>query len=267
MIDIVPCTPNGPNPILGGSYYRATASLQSTTGPINLTASLTALDGRANAWRQHKSKFQLCWPHRNFWVGRTTAESAAAAQKEVDRLLDWAQKNAVRFNTEKSGLVQFPPRYIKAAVGVHMNDILTEPTEHVRWLGVQLDPRLNFKHHVMAWFGEAMKVARYMRHFNSTIRGSAPEELIRVVNTCIVPISTFQAEVWCPGLKRLTRARMATPPITSLCKMTDKAVLMGLQSTLLVLWSTPNVFLHREGEVSPANIILEGSQLQISARI
>ena len=37
-----------------------------------------------------------------FGFGRTPAESAFAAQKEIGHLLDWAQKNAVEFDTEKS---------------------------------------------------------------------------------------------------------------------------------------------------------------------
>ena len=53
--------------------------------------------------------------------GRTTAESTAAAQKEVDHLLDLAQENASHFDTENLEVVQFPPRHREAAVGLSVN--------------------------------------------------------------------------------------------------------------------------------------------------
>ena len=43
--------------------------------------------------------------------GRTTADSAAATQKEVDHLLEWAQKIAAQFDTEKSEVLQLPSRH------------------------------------------------------------------------------------------------------------------------------------------------------------
>ena len=43
--------------------------------------------------------------------GRTIGESAAAAQDEVNNLLDWARNNAVAFDTDKSEVAQFPGRY------------------------------------------------------------------------------------------------------------------------------------------------------------
>lgn len=199
--------------------------------------------------------------------GRTTAESAAAAQKEVDHLLDWAQKNAVQFDTEKSEVIQFPPQYCQIAVDVHVNGTLIEPAEHVRWLGVHLDPRLNFKHHVMTWSGKAIKVAHVMRRFNYTFRGAALGALIRAIKSCVVSIATFGAEVWWPGLTRPTRTGIATPATASLCTMIDKAILIGLRSPLPVLRTTLNAVLHREGEIPPAKIILEGNWIRFSARI
>ncbi|KAI1005855.1 hypothetical protein K3495_g2360 [Podosphaera aphanis] len=131
-------------------------------------------------------------------VGPSIAESAAAAQCEVDHLLEWARNNAVDFDVEKSEVIQFPGRRRETAVGVHLNSILIEPAEHIRWLGVHLDPRLNFQHHVTQWCGNAMKVAQHMRRFNSAYRGAAPMPLVRAVDACIVPVATFGSDVWWP---------------------------------------------------------------------
>ncbi|CCU76238.1 TE1b-like protein [Blumeria hordei DH14] len=199
--------------------------------------------------------------------GRTVAESAGAAQREVDHLLEWAGKNAVAFETQKSEVIQFPGRRREEAVGVHVNGNLIEPADHIRWLGVHLDPRLNFKHHVTTWCGKAMKAAQQMRRFNSTSRGAAPRPLVGAVDMCIVSLATFGSDVWWPGSKRPTTRGMVTSPTSNLCSMIDKANLMGLRAALPVMRTTPNVVVHREGGIPPAKVILEGNRLRLSARL
>ena len=99
--------------------------------------------------------------------GRSIAESAASVQKEVDHLLDWASTNGVSFDTNKSEVVQFPRRKREKLVGICVNSMVIEPSDQIRWLGVHLDQRLDFKNHVTTWCGKALKVAQQMRRFNS----------------------------------------------------------------------------------------------------
>ncbi|KAI1006683.1 hypothetical protein K3495_g1541 [Podosphaera aphanis] len=67
-------------------------------------------------------------------IGPTVAESAAAAQREVDLLLAWARNNAVTFDTNKSEVVQFTKHRLEAPTNISINGTLIEPAEHVRWL-------------------------------------------------------------------------------------------------------------------------------------
>ena len=62
---------------------------------------------------------------------RTVAESTGAAQREVDRLLDWVGTSAVAFETEKSEVIQFLGRRRKDAVGVHVNGNFIDPADHI----------------------------------------------------------------------------------------------------------------------------------------
>ncbi|KAI0991464.1 hypothetical protein K3495_g16723, partial [Podosphaera aphanis] len=111
-------------------------------------------------------------------VGRTINESAAAAQDEVNSLLKWANDNAVAFDIEKSEVVQFSGRRREEPVGIQIGYTRIEPAEHIRWLGVYLDSRLSFKHHVATWCGKALKVAHHMRRLNPVLRGAAPSPLV-----------------------------------------------------------------------------------------
>ena len=106
-----------------------------------------------------------------------------------------------------------------------------------------------------------------MRRFNTAYRGAAPGALVKAIDTCIVPIATYGADVWWPGLRRPTVRGMVTPPTAGLCSMIDKAVLMGLRSALPVMRTTPNAVLHREGGIPTGKIILEGNRLRLSARM
>ncbi|KAI1007858.1 hypothetical protein K3495_g372 [Podosphaera aphanis] len=60
-------------------------------------------------------------------IGRTAAESAAVAQREIDNLLEWASNNAVSFDTGKSEVIQFPGRRGENLTGVNVNGTWIEP--------------------------------------------------------------------------------------------------------------------------------------------
>ncbi|KAI1004666.1 hypothetical protein K3495_g3552 [Podosphaera aphanis] len=154
-------------------------------------------------------------------IGRTIQESAEKAQQEVDSLLDWAQRNVVLFEVAKSEVIQFPGRAQEGSVGIRINGNLVEPAEHIRWLGVHLDQKLSFKHHVTTWCSKALKAAQHMRRLNSVKCGAAPGPLVTAVNACIVPVATFGAEVWWPGLTRETTRGTVTPATSLLKVMVD----------------------------------------------
>lgn len=199
--------------------------------------------------------------------GRTIVDSASAAQEEVNQLTSWAKNNAIAFDIDKSEVIQFPGHHREIGIGIHVNSTFIEPSENVRWLGVYLDSRLNFKHHVTKWCGKAAKAAHHMRRFNSTYRGAAPDALIRAVDLCIIPVATYGSEVWWPGLKRPTQRGVSTSQTTGLCSMIDKVISTGLRAALPVMRTTPTVVLQREGGIPPARIILEGNRLRLSARL
>ncbi|KAI0991474.1 hypothetical protein K3495_g16713, partial [Podosphaera aphanis] len=199
--------------------------------------------------------------------GPTVAESAAAAQREVDHLLAWARNNAVTFDTNKSEVVQFTKHRHEAPTNISINGTIIEPAEHIRWLGVYLDTRLTFKHHVSTWCGKALKAGHLLRQLNSTHRGAAPAALVGAVDSCIVSVATYGADIWWPGISRPTYKGTATPPTSTLCSMIDKAILRGLRAALPVLKTTPTVVVQREGGIPPGKILLEANRLRLAARL
>lgn len=86
------------------------------------------------------------------------------------------------------------------------------PAENIRWLGMFLDSRLLFKHHVTTWSAKALSLAQNLRRLNFVQRGAAPKALIKAIDACIVPVATFGAEVWWPGLSRPKLSGTLSPP-------------------------------------------------------
>lgn len=181
--------------------------------------------------------------------------------------MDWASNNAISFDTQKSEVIQFSTRHQETPVRIQVNGFNIESADQIRWLGVYLDPRLSFKHHVTTWCSKALKMENHLRHLNSVTRGAAPRALITVVEACIISVATYDADVSWPGMTRPTKKGTSIPQTTYLCNLIGKVIRLALRVALPVWKTTPNVVLHREGEIPPARILLEGSRLRLAARL
>ncbi|KHJ30080.1 putative te1b-like protein [Erysiphe necator] len=110
-------------------------------------------------------------------------------------------------------------------------------------------------------------LAQHMRRLNHVQRGASPKALITAVDACVVPVATYRAEVWCPGLLRPKANGYIKPPTSFHCGLIDKVLHMALRAALPVWRTTPNVVLQREGGIPPARILLEGYRLRLAARL
>lgn len=195
------------------------------------------------------SRFGYADDIRILGIGRTITDSADAAQREVDSLLNWARENVVSFDTEKSEVVQFNRRRHENPVGIQVNGTEIMPAEHIRWLGVHLDSKLSFKHHIVTWCGKALKVAQHMKRLNPILRGAAPGPLVTAVDAYVVPVATFGTEVWWPGKTRPTLKGNVSNSTRQQCALIDKAIHVALRAALPVWKTTSNAILHREGGI------------------
>ncbi|POS86227.1 hypothetical protein EPUL_000399 [Erysiphe pulchra] len=134
-------------------------------------------------------------------------------------------------------------------------------------VGVLLDPHLSFKHYVATWCAKALKLAQHMLRLNSVKRGAAPKALITEGDSCVVPVATYGAEAWRLGLSRPKANGTVRSPTSFRCGLIDKALHLALRAALPVWRITPNVALHREGGIPPANILLEGYRSRLATRL
>ncbi|KAI0993950.1 hypothetical protein K3495_g14234, partial [Podosphaera aphanis] len=59
-------------------------------------------------------------------------------------------------------------------------------------------------------------MAQHIRRLNPVKRGATPGALVTAVNSCVIPVATFGAEVWWPGTSRPSRHGNVTPPTSFL---------------------------------------------------
>ena len=199
--------------------------------------------------------------------GATKAESAAAAQAEVQELAEWAETNAIHFDLDKTDVIQFGGSASEAPSSVTVGGRAFAPSPQVRWLGVFLDPKLTFRAHVDFWCAKAQSVATHLRRLNPVQRGAAPGPLVRAVESCVVTVATYGAEVWYPGTSRPTSQGTTKFRVQGLLDKVDVVVRTALRAALPVWRTTRIAVLHRESGIPPAPILLEGIRLRNSARM
>ena len=89
------------------------------------------------------------------------------------------------------------------------------------------------------------------------------------MNACVVSTALYGAEAWWPGLTRITtkRDKKVSTGIGWHTKLLDRTILTAIRAALPVWRTTPNIVLHRESGILPAEVLLQQRQLRSIARI
>lgn len=206
-------------------------------------------------------------------VGKNPREAVEAAQEEVDRITQLALTHKIQFDASKSELLIIgggPKKKLDTSdLTVRIGDQLITPSPKIRWLGVWLDSQLTFRQHVQEWSSKAQRLSNFLRSINKVQRGAAPGPLVRAVNACVVSTALYGAEAWWPGLTRITtkRDKKVSTGIGWHTKLLDRTILTAIRAALPVWRTTPNIVLHRESGILPAEVLLQQKQLRNIARI
>lgn len=106
-----------------------------------------------------------------------------------------------------------------------------------------------------------------MQQLNTVKRRAAPKALINAVDSCIIPVAKYGAEVWWPGLSRPTTKETVRPATSFHCDLINKVIIKALRIALPVSRTTLNVVLPREGGIPPTRIPLERYRIRLAARL
>ena len=115
-----------------------------------------------------------------------------------------------------------------------------------------------------------MRVANHIRSLNRTTKGSPPLATAKAAAACVLPIATYGAEAWWPGLSWPSRNKEGESVNNGLGKhvaKTDIAIRTAARAMLPVWRTTPTPILHQESGLPPAEVLLEQIRLRSSLRL
>src|SRR5690606_23642742 len=183
-------------------------------------------------------------------------------EEASNTVFQWAGSNAVAFDDAKTELLHFV--YSNSFVEVRKkvvtlpNGTQVVPSEVLRWLGVWLDRKLNFKQHVKTKLGAAERSLSALSRLSTTEKGLTVKAIRQLYLACVVPISDFGSEVWWKGHNKGQQ------------HLTDK--LQKLQHTasrtiLGAFCTTPIDALNAEAALLPPDLRMDAAQRRYALRI
>ena len=196
----------------------------------------------------------------------STQRSLAANVRELERAsataFEWARGNAVAFDDSKSELMHFVSSNssdeVRKKVVRLPNGTEVVPQEVLRWLGVWLDRKLNFKTHVNTKLGAAERTLSALARLSTTERGLTVQAIRQLYLSCVVPISDFGSEIWWKG-----DGTGQQHLIDKLQKLQNKAS----RTILGAFRTTPIAALDAEAALLPPNLRLTAAQRRYALRI
>ena len=115
----------------------------------------------------------------------------------VQKVFQWADRNAVKFDDEKSELIHFES-FNKSSVDTIKlsNNTILKSKLNVKWLGIYMDRKLKFKKHVQNRVAFASRVLHLINRLQNSEWGLKSNAKQQIYQTCISSMSDYDAEIW-----------------------------------------------------------------------
>ncbi|KAJ3968691.1 hypothetical protein EV361DRAFT_779654, partial [Lentinula raphanica] len=120
----------------------------------------------------------------------------------------WATRVGFEYDYEKRELAHYTRRRSDNSSSPSITFIdrdgvtrTVKPQQIVKWLGVYLDRKLTFNHHVKTLAGNAGKALGALTMLANTVKGMSQYHLRLMYKSCVVPVMTYASPVWWTGKK------------------------------------------------------------------
>jgi ribonuclease HI len=119
---------------------------------------------------------------------------------------NWLTKVGLSADMDKRELMHYTRRPSAGSPAIRLpgadgqeTTIVTFP--YTRWLGVFLDRKLLFNHHVKILTAKAENTVHRLSMLANTIKGLSQEHVRRLYRACVIPVLTYASPVWWTGKK------------------------------------------------------------------
>src|SRR6266496_5278727 len=121
------------------------------------------------------------------------------------RIFEKRADNLIQFDPEKTELIHF---HWKRNIGEKVNicfleNYLVEAKPIVKWLGIWLDLKLNFKEHVEKKVTQAIRIFHQIKRLFNIERGLSFQAIRQLYIACITSIADYGVPIWWNNQKRL----------------------------------------------------------------
>lgn len=123
-------------------------------------------------------------------------EAVEHLQRALDKVTQWTRDWKIKLNEQKSIQVTFTLRRKNTQLYTHLNGIKVPQAESAKYLGLHLDSRLNWKHHVRQ---KALQVSHKLREMYWVVGRQSKLNLYckrLIYQTIIKPIWTYGIQLW-----------------------------------------------------------------------
>ena len=113
----------------------------------------------------------------------------------------------MQFDMEKTELIHFHFKRSfdlkNEAYSVKIGNSIIQPKNLVKWLGIWLDSKLTFKHHVEKKTVQALKILNQIERLSNTERGLSFQAMRQLYIACISSVADYGVPVWWNNQKNM----------------------------------------------------------------
>ncbi|KAM3463150.1 hypothetical protein MY5147_009717 [Beauveria neobassiana] len=172
---------------------------------VLITAAIYYLSGAAQRYGYADDTAML-------FIGVSLEDTARQANEAIAAMESWGRGEAIHFDPNKTEVMHFSRRkadHNQSPAIYHGNKEIRAATS-MRWLGIWLDKKLTFNHHVDEWTQKARRVINHLRVMNNTVRGMAATAARRAAWAVAMPTLFHGLDAWLPAWIQAAHASKET---------------------------------------------------------
>src|SRR6266536_2751544 len=125
-------------------------------------------------------------------------ENCKILKESVIRIFEKGADNLIQFDLEKTELIYFhSKRNIDENVNIcFLENYLVEAKPIVKWLGIWLDSKLNFKEHVEKRMAQAIRIFHQIKRLSNIERELSFQAIRQLYIACITLIADYGVPIW-----------------------------------------------------------------------
>lgn len=175
---------------------------------------------------------------------RNLLEAIKKLQDLCDKIMMWMKKWRILPNPEKSKFILFGHKLSNMSPGINMLQQNIKPTQHVKYLGITLDNKINFKTHSHKKKKEIIARSKHFRSLTYKNRGINTETASKIYKTICRPMLEY-------GHLLYSNARRPTLNNIEVAERSSLRTLSKIRHPENPLYNPPNTLLYEKTKIEP----------------